>query len=162
MVKWCLYLRHQSRSVYKTLRSSGCLSLPSQRTLRDYTHYTSTTIWFSDEVDKQLIATADMPDLQEYQKAVGVVLDEMHIRERLVYDEHSGALAGFTDLGDVNNILSDFDRSLSEETQTPQLSKKCLFSWCEAYLPSFNILIPNLLLQRYLVIKFSPFSGNAL
>ena len=126
MVKWCLYLRHQSRSAYETLRSSGCLSLPSQRTLRDYTHYTSTTIGFSDEVDKQLIATAGMSNLQEYQKAVVVVMDEMHIREGLVYDKHSGALVGFTDLGDVNNLLTNFDRSLSEETHGPQLSKTML------------------------------------
>ena len=106
------------------MRSSGCLSLPSQRTLRDYTHYVSATIGFSDEVDKQLMSTADMSNLQEYQKAVAVVIDEMHIREGLVYNKHSGALVGFTDLGDVNNILSNFDRSLSEEARGPQLSKK--------------------------------------
>ena len=126
IVKWCLYLRHQSRSAYETLRSSGCISLPSQRTLRDYTHYNSTTIGFSDEVDKHLIATADMSNLQEYQKAVVVVMDEMHIREGLVYDKHSGALVGFTDLGDVNNLLANFDHSLSEEPHAPRLSKTML------------------------------------
>ena len=67
------------RSAYETLRSSGCLSLPSQRTLRDYTHYVSATIGFSDEVDKQLMSTASMSNLQEYQKAVAVIMDEMHI-----------------------------------------------------------------------------------
>ena len=36
------------------LRNSECIRLPSQRTLRDYTHYTSTTIGFSAEVNKQL------------------------------------------------------------------------------------------------------------
>lgn len=36
MIKWCLYLRHQSSKAYDTLRDSGCVSLPSQRTLRDY------------------------------------------------------------------------------------------------------------------------------
>ena len=51
MVKWCLYLRHHSSSAYESLRQSGCLLLPSQRTLRDYTHYANTTIGFSDEVD---------------------------------------------------------------------------------------------------------------
>lgn len=126
IVKWCLYLRHQSRSAYETLRSSGCLSLPSQHTLRDYTHYVSATIEFSDEVDKQLMSIADMSNLQEYQKAVAVIMDEMHIREGLVYNKHSGALVGFTDLGDVNNLLSNFDRSLSEETRGPPLSKTML------------------------------------
>lgn len=52
IVKWCLYLRHQSSSAYETMHQSGLISLPSQRTLRDYTHYSSTTIGFSDEVDQ--------------------------------------------------------------------------------------------------------------
>ena len=42
------------------IRESGCMKLPSQKTLRDYTHYTSGSIGFSDSVDKQLLDTADM------------------------------------------------------------------------------------------------------
>ncbi len=38
MIKWALYLHHQSSGAYETLRSLGCVTLPSQRTLRDYTH----------------------------------------------------------------------------------------------------------------------------
>lgn len=53
-IKWCLYLRHLSGKAYYMLRYSGCVQLPSQRTLRDYTHYTSTTIGFSVDVDRQL------------------------------------------------------------------------------------------------------------
>ena len=34
IIKWCLYLKHQSSKSYETLRQSG-ISLPSQRTLRD-------------------------------------------------------------------------------------------------------------------------------
>lgn len=37
-IKWCIYLRHQSSKAYDTLRESGCILLPSQRTLRDYTN----------------------------------------------------------------------------------------------------------------------------
>ena len=37
MVKWCLYLRHQSPRAYELLCSSGCIWLPSQHLLRDYT-----------------------------------------------------------------------------------------------------------------------------
>ena len=39
MIKWCIYLRAHSQGAYETLRQSGCISLPSQRTLRDYTHH---------------------------------------------------------------------------------------------------------------------------
>ena len=59
-IKWCLYLRHISGKGYEMLRNSGCIRLPSQRTLRDYTHYTTTTIGFSAEVDDQLRSAIDM------------------------------------------------------------------------------------------------------
>ena len=127
MVKWCLYLRHQSSTAYETLRQSGFISLPSQRTLRDYTHYTSTTIGFSDEIDEQLMNAADLPNLKDYQKCVVVIIDEIHIREGLVYDKHSGALLGFTDLGTINNLLKKFEKSLeSEMDSSTTLSKTML------------------------------------
>ena len=49
-VRWCLYLRHLSGKSYEMLRKSGCIRLPSQRTLREYTHYISTRIGFSAEI----------------------------------------------------------------------------------------------------------------
>ena len=40
-------------------RESGCVKLPSKKTLRDYTYYVSATIGFSDEVDDQLMSVVD-------------------------------------------------------------------------------------------------------
>ena len=51
-IKWCLYLKLSSKA-YETIRDSGCISLPSQRTLRDYTHFVKSTSGFSAEVDSQ-------------------------------------------------------------------------------------------------------------
>ena len=55
VIKWCMYLRHLSGSAYELLRDTGCLKLPSQRTLRDYTYLTSAKVGFSSEVDAQLL-----------------------------------------------------------------------------------------------------------
>lgn len=57
VIRWCLYLRHISGKAYETLRNTGVLRLPSQRTLRDYTHYVSAGMGFSAEVDKMLMDT---------------------------------------------------------------------------------------------------------
>ena len=54
-IKWCLYLRHLSGKSYELLRNSGWIKLPSQSTLRDYTHYIRLKIGFSTEVDKNLL-----------------------------------------------------------------------------------------------------------
>ncbi len=88
------------------LRSSGCLKLPSKRTLRDYTHYINSTIGFSNQVDQELARVAAITTCTEGQKCVVLLLDEMHIKEDLVYDKHSGALIGFTNLGDINDHLA--------------------------------------------------------
>ena len=92
MIKWCVYLRHLSSSAYETLRDSGCVTLPSQRTLRDYTHYVPAIIGFSAAVDKQLLETANICECQEWEKYVALILDEMHIKEDLVFDKHTGML----------------------------------------------------------------------
>ena len=55
MIHWCLFLCHQSQSayMYETLRQLGCIALPSQQTLGDYTDYVQATTGFNTKVDKQ-------------------------------------------------------------------------------------------------------------
>lgn len=88
------------------------MSLPSQRTLRDYTHYITTVAGFSNEVDKELMEAASVGASPEWQRCVIIILDEMHIREELVYDKYSGELIGFADLGDINHHLLAFEQSV--------------------------------------------------
>ena len=61
-IKWCLYLRHLSGKAYEMLRNSKCIRLPSQRTLCDYTHYTTTSTGFLAEVDKQIHDAVDFTE----------------------------------------------------------------------------------------------------
>lgn len=75
-IKWCIYLCHLSGSSYDMLQESGCVKLPSQNTLCDYTYYTASTIGFSDSVDKRLLDTAQMTE--ERHRYVGLVMDEVH------------------------------------------------------------------------------------
>lgn len=124
-IKWCLYLRHLSGKSYELLRSSGCIKLPSQSTLRDYTHYIKTTIGFSAEVDKDLLDVSFLSN--ELNKYVVIVMDEVHIKNDLVYDKQQGCLIGFTNLGDTNNSLLKFESVLSGDAQYQQpLAKSML------------------------------------
>ena len=112
MIKWCLYLRHVSGRAYETLRSSGCIHLPS---LRDYTHFVSAATGFSEEVDKMLAIAADVDKCPERENYTAILLDEMYIKEDLVYNKHTNALVGFTNLGEINHHLLTFERSLQED-----------------------------------------------
>ena len=117
-----IYLR--SSGAYEALRESGCLHLPSQRTLRDYMYYADTSVGFSSAVDKMLMQAAKVDTSPEREKCVLLLLDEMHIREDLVYDKHSGALVGFTDLGSITMHLLKFEKEIvDEKPPSTQLAK---------------------------------------
>lgn len=135
MIKWCIYFRHKSSSAYELLRSSNVIHLPSQRTLRDYTYYYKSTSGFSAELDKQLIADSKIASLEEYQKHIALIADEMYIKEDLVYCKNTGDLIGFFDIGDINNHLLKLeekynnqqeDDHTSSSIQTPTLVKTML------------------------------------
>ena len=102
------------------LRESGAITLPSQRTLRDYTHHVKACTGFSDEVDQQLAEAAKITTCDEHEKLVVLLLDEMHIREDLIYDKHTGALVGFSNLGDTNTYLAAFEKQM----QSPDIPEK--------------------------------------
>ena len=89
MIRWCLYLRHFSHGAYKMLCETNVIRLPSQRTLQDYMCYTKACTGFSDEIDKQLMEAADLENCP-LNKYVIILMDEMHIKEDVVYDKHTG------------------------------------------------------------------------
>ena len=45
----------------------------------------------------------------------------MYIREDLVYNKHIGKVIGFTDLGNINNHLLSFERSVNEGEVTKSI-----------------------------------------
>lgn len=88
MIRWCLFLRHQSSKAYETLRQSGCVHLPSQRTLRDYSHCVRAGAGFSDDVDQQLLKSIKSSSSTD--KLFILLLDEIHLKEDLVFNKQTG------------------------------------------------------------------------
>ena len=105
LIKWCLNLKLLSTSAYHALRTSGFIKLPSERTLYDYTHYFIQKPGFQDEVNSQLVDEVQKLNLQDTRKFVGLLVDEMKIKEDLVYNKHTGQIVGFTNLDDVSQRL---------------------------------------------------------
>ena len=60
--------------------------------------------------------TADINKCPEWQKHAVIVLDEMHINQDLVYSKHTGVLVEFSDFGNINSHLLQFQASLGNES----------------------------------------------
>ena len=67
-----------------------------------YSHADKAEPGFSKEVVLELTVAAKVMMCKEWEKLVVIPLDEMYIKEDLVYNKHSGTLIGFTNLGEVN------------------------------------------------------------
>ena len=67
---------------YHALRESGLIVLPSERTLRDYTHSVHAGIGFLSEVDAQLMEEARV--VEKVDRFVVLSWDEIKIKEGLV------------------------------------------------------------------------------
>lgn len=69
---------------------------------------------------------AHVNSCQEWHKLVVVLIDEIHIKESQVYDKHSGTMIGFADLGEVNNNLKAFEKTVEKNEVVPILAKSML------------------------------------
>ncbi|SMN01853.1 hypothetical protein SPONN_126 [uncultured Candidatus Thioglobus sp.] len=126
MIKFCLNIKLMSSAAYHALRTSGFIRLPSERTLRDYTHFFKSSPGIHSDLNEQLKKEAAIESLPESQRYVALLIDEMKIKEDLVYDKYSGHIIGFTSLGDLNDIMSCLEQGCEEEVLHPSLSKYIL------------------------------------
>lgn len=115
MIKFCLYLYHKSSSAYELLRKSGVVRLPSGRTLRDYRQFSPEVSGFSNINDKQL---RDMAHPRQNSKYINLLIDEMHVKEGLVYSKATGAIVGFYDMGDLNNEFSEYEKLVNNSSSS--------------------------------------------
>ncbi|XP_077999383.1 uncharacterized protein LOC144452207 [Glandiceps talaboti] len=125
-IKWCLNIKLRSSAAYRAMKDSGVVQLPNERTLLDYTHWTKTGAGFSGDVIEQLYREVNYYDLEEHQKYVVLLHDEVKIKADLVYDKSSGELVGFINIGKFNHHLSDFERQMKGEGIEPQIAKYML------------------------------------
>ena len=69
---------------------------------------------FQPELNQQLQKEAAIDSLPQSKRYVALLIDEMKIKEDLVYDKHTGQIVGFVSVGDVGEILSEMERKCTE------------------------------------------------
>ena len=71
---------------------------------------------------QQLVSLVNQLSLTKSRLFVALLIDEMKIKEGLVYNKHSGAVIGFTCLDDINDQLL----KLEQENELPAIAKQVL------------------------------------
>ena len=97
------------------IKCTGILTLPSERTLRDYTHWIKGEAGFQASINRQLIEEANVKE--EKDEYVALEFDEMKVREDLIFDKHSCRLVGVVNLGQINDTLNKFEKQCQDGKQ---------------------------------------------
>ena len=99
IIRYCLSLATKSPACYEDLRKSKILVLPSQRTLKDYRNCIRPKAGFQEEevIEELKDSTNSYFDVQRY---IVLLFDEMKNMSNLVFDNVTGELIGYLDLGD--------------------------------------------------------------
>jgi len=117
IIRWCLLIKSKSAKIYTGLRA--VLSLPSSRTLYDYTHYMESRTGINPKTAEQLIVKATNLGCYtaDHKSYVGILEDEIKIKCDLVYHKTTGELIGYVSLDNVANELLNIEQHAGSDRQ---------------------------------------------
>ena len=95
----------------------------SERFVTIYRHFEPE---FSTSTDLQLLELVKQQQPKSLSNYVTVVLDQIYIKKGLVYNKWSGALIGYTDLGEVTNLLDDAEGQATQDESHLRPLAKCM------------------------------------
>ena len=140
VIRFALSLHYSSRAAYRTVTKSGFLSLPSERTLRDYSHWCTTQNGVNFNFLKQANKVLEQEGVRsDDQSQYVLLLDEMKVKTGLVFSKNTGQLVGFSDLGSVNQDIEHLLSNKEDSSHTSPLAKKMLvFTIGPVFKPSLS------------------------
>lgn len=89
----------------------------------------------------------------------------MYIKEKLVFDKHTGTLTGFLDLGDVTTHLMDYEQQLAEQSKVlprRQVAKTIVVLMVRGYLLIYIFLTQHFLHHPLKAVIYSHSYGMLL
>lgn len=112
-VRQCIILRNLSTKSYEYIRQEQLLKLPCRNTLQNYVGNPAGEVGFSSLVYSRL--RTEVENLKTTQSRVcSLVVDEMHIRQRLEYHKQRDAFVGDVDMSaELGHLVSNYDNSLA-------------------------------------------------
>ena len=121
MIRYALHLHLRSPSAYRALKESLVITLPSERTLRDYSNLVHPSVGFNKSVFDGL--KHESSKLKGIGKYVVFMFDEVSVKDELVFDKNIGELIGFMNLGEVLNDMFRKHQGAQNSVASHALSK---------------------------------------
>ena len=117
IVKWALYIRSKSSKGYEAMRESGFINLPSERTLYNYSHCIASELGFQPEALDLLVEECKhrgmFSETEPWKAFVGLLQDEIKLKDDLVYCATTNRLIGYTALDEISNQIMQFEHSVN-------------------------------------------------
>ena len=126
IIRWCLSIFYVSPAAYKQIASkrNKFLALPHINTLKKYINYTTPKSGFNPDVIEKFVIDSKLHKLEPFRRNVSLCLDEMKLQQGLVYKRSSGKLAGFCEMGEINQEIERFQaRCVDKESSVLTISK---------------------------------------
>ena len=128
LIRFALLIRSTSTAAYRAIQNSGAITLPSERTLFEYSHVIPPEAGITkekvDRVSKQLVRKYPL----SYQKYHVLLMDEMHVNQKLVFSKSTGQLVGYVNIDEAAEELKRLEAELKGEevSDTPPVATKVL------------------------------------
>ena len=118
IIRWCLSIYLKSPSTYKHLRTSPFLFLPCKNTLLNYINFTDPGCGFNIDVISRLVQHVKFDEINEFEKNVSLIFDEMKIKSGVVFSKTTGKLVGFCEMGEINDEIEKFSKAMESQAAT--------------------------------------------
>ena len=125
VIRFALNLRYLSGTAYKAVRQFG-ISLPSERTLYEYTHWTTAHSGVQYEFVEKFLTQIQEDTGDHHHSAL--CMYEMKLKSGLVFKSRTGVLSGFVDLGscnrDIEQVMAGDEDDHDEDDKSSLLAKQ--------------------------------------
>ncbi|CAC5410635.1 unnamed protein product [Mytilus coruscus] len=121
IIRWCLFIRPKSSKAYDAVRETSFINLLSTRKFFVYSHYIKSATGFQTDVVQMLkeeVAKIGLFD-EQWKSDVGLLFDEVKVKENLVYDNITGELVVYVDLDSVGNQILEHENLANNTSSKP-------------------------------------------
>ena len=122
IIRWNLNVYLKSPSTYKHVRTSPFLFLPCKNILLNYINFADPECGFNIDVINRLVQEVKFDEIDEFEKNVSLIFDEMKIKSGLVFSKTTGTLVGFCETGEINDENEKFSKATESQAATEKQS----------------------------------------